>query len=90
MPVTGTSSGDGVRHFVEEHLVDIIVISKPSEVSGNGDPFFVVVASTKPGLCVVKRKTPRLIQVESDEGICPHFHSKKVSHMFRVGGENTS
>jgi hypothetical protein len=56
------------------------------EVSGNSDALFVMVTGAKPSFCVVESKTPRLIKVESDEGICPHSYPVKFSHVFRVNG----
>jgi hypothetical protein len=66
--------------------VDVIVISQLGKVSGDGDSFLVMVAGAKPGLRVVEGKTPRLIEVECDEGVCPHLYPMKFSHVFRVGG----
>jgi len=74
---------------MEKYLVDVVVISQLGEVTGNSDAFLRVITGTKTRFCVVERETPRLIKVESDEGICPHCHPVKFSHVFRVSGEWT-
>ena len=67
--------------------MDVVIVSQLGKVSRNSDALFTVVAGTKPCLRMVERETPRLIQVKPDEGVCPHGHSMKFSHVFRVGGE---
>jgi hypothetical protein len=61
MTVTCASPRDRVRHFVEQHLVDVVITGQLCQVSGNSDAFFVMVAGAKPSLCVVEGETPRLI-----------------------------
>jgi glucokinase len=73
--VSGPGTGQSVGDLVEQNLVDVVIISEGREVSGNGDASFVVIAGAETSFCVVKGKRPRLIQVECDEGVCPHAHS---------------
>jgi len=58
LTVTGASSRDSVGHFVQENLVDVVIISQPCKVARNGDAAFLVIAGTKPSLCVVEGETP--------------------------------
>lgn len=49
---------DGVGDFVEEHLVDLVIVSGVGKVPGDGDAFFLMVTLAKAGFGVVEIKTP--------------------------------
>jgi hypothetical protein len=67
--------------------VHIVIISHQCQVTGNRDAFFLMITRPKTRSCVVERKTPRLVKVESNKSIRPHAHPMEFCHVFRVGGK---
>ena len=85
--VSGSSPRNRVRDLVQEHLVDIVIRSSKGEVSGNSNSSFSVITGSEPSPGMVKAETPRLIEVQSNNGVCPNSHTVKLRHGFRVKGE---
>lgn len=84
LPVAFFRAGDGVGDFVEEHLVDLIILGGLSEVPRDGDAFFLMIALAKAGLGVVEIKTPRRIQMEANQCIGPDSDSVLLGHGHRL------
>ena len=82
--VSLSGAGESVGDFVEEHLMHIIVCGSGSEVPRDRNPLGRVITLSKTCLGVVKAEGPRRIQVQSDEGICPHLHPLQLCHAHRL------
>jgi len=79
--VTGARSGNGVRDLMQQDLVDFVILISRSQILGHGDALVGVVAEARPRFGVVEGELPLISQMNSDEGIRPHAHSGKVSHL---------
>jgi hypothetical protein len=62
-----------VGDFVKENLVDVVIGGAQAEVARHGNPSVFVVTLTKTCFGVIEMKTPRRIQVKSNERIRPDF-----------------
>src|SRR5690554_2023828 len=79
--MTGAGPGKGVRHFVQQHLVDLIVFEPGGEVLRHGDALARVVAQASTGLGIVEAERPLgRVEMQGDEGFRPSPHSHQLSH----------
>ena len=71
----------GVRYFVEQHLVDFIILIFCGQVFGDGNVAVRKVAEACAGLGVIKSERPfRRIKVQQNEGIRPFPHTFEIGH----------
>lgn len=71
---------DRVSDFVEEDLVDVVVFGQDAQVARHCDASLGVIAGAKTSFRVVKSKTPGVVEVEGNECLRPHSHSRKFRH----------
>jgi hypothetical protein len=66
--------------FVQQHLVDLVVLEALGEVPRDRDPMRAVVAEAGARRRAVEREGPLGVEVQRDEGIRPDAHPGQVSH----------
>jgi hypothetical protein len=69
-------SSERVRHFVQKHLVNFVIVVLCREVPGDADPLESVVAQSSARLRVVEGKAPRFIEMQIEQSGCPPAHSR--------------
>jgi hypothetical protein len=69
-----------VRHLVQQHLVDLVILVAAREVPRHGDALLAVVAQPGTGAGVIEPEGPRGVEVQGDEGIRPSANAVEVCH----------
>ena len=83
-PVGSSRPGDGMGNFVQEHLMDVVVIKSRGEMPRHGDALFGESTHAGAGLGVVESEAPGWVEVQGDERIRPPSHSLEISHAGRL------
>ena len=85
--VTCSRAHQGVRDFVEQHLLHSVFIRYLTQVSRERDALAPMVALTKPGLCPIEAERPRRAQTVGGEELARGGENPVMSdHGVRLAG----
>lgn len=73
-------AGESVRDLVQQRLMDGIVVEALSQVARDGDALAPEVTQARASRGAVKRKAPRIVEVERNEGFGPVAHAVEFTH----------
>ena len=74
----------GMRDFVQQRLMDLIVVEPGCKVARDCDALALVVTQPCASLRMVEVETPRVIEVRTDERFTPHSHAFQIGHEIRI------
>jgi len=80
--VAGAGAGECMGHFVQQRLVDGVVVTALSEVPRHCNALAAEVAQARAPRRSIEIKAPRGIEVQGEQGIRPVPHTLQVTHSF--------